>query len=530
MFDKKKGFFFHLELIKKCNLVSKNLSKLIKKNMWPKLEKRHKFLFSLLQKHISLLSFKGEDNMALKLIDFFSLSTWIRIIAINKVIKRKGLGFLKLRIYRIILNLNYSMCHTKLVSFFSLIIDTILQVQLFILLNVFYEAKYPEYMFGSRQGRSLLNSVSFLYSLIKKLCNNGSFGFIFIKMNKFCFDFDLGLLRKYFIIPKRWKWCLSIWGNKLKFLLKNEITNISELYHIKFLIYSLILNVLFVRGILEYLEINFDTMKVKDKDLYTKKNRFIFIYNNLIIFLIQDFCESFYIIEKIKKALNYVGIFITPISYSLRVVNKNFKKKLLFNFLGFSFLLLCRMIKKNLSILDCYLYPSQNVFIQFKLICKKIIIDLRHSNFLNVLILLNKYLIFIANYFSCDICFLKLQQLDYFIFFFIKKYLIRKYRLNGIRRGSWVLKNFLCCNIFTFDVSNCSYFQVRHPFVLLVNNSLNSLFKFRFFFLIITSKICKKLPISFFNLHSILYSIPFYCYPLKFTEYQLKLKKKRFVP
>jgi len=102
------------------------------------------------------------------------------------------------------------MCHTKLVSFFSLIIDTILQVQLFILLNVFYEAKYPEYMFGSRQGRSLLNSVSFLYSLIKKLCNNGSFGFIFIKMNKFCFDFDLGLLRKYFIIPKRWKWCLSI--------------------------------------------------------------------------------------------------------------------------------------------------------------------------------------------------------------------------------------------------------------------------------------------------------------------------------
>lgn len=59
---------------------------------------------------------------------------------------------------------------------------------------------------------------------------------------------------------------------------------------------------------------------------------------------------------------------------------------------------------------------------------------MRHMSFLQILYFLNKYLFRIAYYFAFDFNFFKLEQLDTFIFFLIKKYLIKKYRLKGIRR------------------------------------------------------------------------------------------------
>ena len=52
------------------------------------------------------------------------------------------------------------------------ILDRILQTQFYILLNPFYEAKYPENVYGFRKGRNAHQTLSFLKMTFKKSKNN----------------------------------------------------------------------------------------------------------------------------------------------------------------------------------------------------------------------------------------------------------------------------------------------------------------------------------------------------------------------
>lgn len=155
-----------------------------------------------------MLSLKGEDNIAFKLLNQYSFSTLIRIIAINKVIffnKQYKVNLYLMKLYFTVLKLNKNILKKNFLSNFHLtsFIDKILQTQFCFLLDAFYEAKYPVLMFSSRQGRHPLYAVSFLYTLLKTFSNFKSFGLIYLKLNITNFMLTKKSLLKFILLPKK---------------------------------------------------------------------------------------------------------------------------------------------------------------------------------------------------------------------------------------------------------------------------------------------------------------------------------------
>lgn len=525
----KKQILFHRELILKWNLENKNLNFLLKKKIWPKLEKKHKFLLGILQKHICLLSLKGEDNIVFKLLNQYSFCSLIRIIAINKVIffyKQLKCKINLVKLYFIIWKLNIIIWKKKSLFNFHLttLVDQILQTQLCLLLDAFYEAKYPVLMFGSRRGRHPLYAVSFLYTLLKTFCNFESFGLIYIQLNITNFLLTKKSLFKFILIPTKWSFYFSYLSQVLLFLLDNNIQNISILYEKKFLVFSLIISILLVRGFLEYFSFFFYTSLC-----CSKFYRFILIYNNLIIIVTNMNYELFYILEILKKAVFFVGISLHTFSYNLFFFSN--KQKNCFNqfkFLGFTYKLACKSFNLNHIKLDISISLVTSIFKQIKQNCKKIILFMRHMSFIQILYFLNRYLYRISNYFAFDFGFLKLEQLDTFVFFLLKKYLIKKYRLKGLRRPRWVVKNFISLYHNTFFYKICKG-KAWHPFGLLINKALNAISKYKIIFLIKTSLLFKQVSILVYKLPYKYYFLPFYLNPFIHIENFWKINKQRYL-
>lgn len=82
----------------------------------------------------------------------------------------------------------------------SSIIDRVLQTQLCLLLDAFYEAKYPESMYGFRRGRGALQAAGFLRSVLDR-ASNRRFGLILMDIEK-CFDnFSHDAILSHFKVP-----------------------------------------------------------------------------------------------------------------------------------------------------------------------------------------------------------------------------------------------------------------------------------------------------------------------------------------
>lgn len=68
----------------------------------------------------------------------------------------------------------------------SNLVDKVLQTQLCLLLDAYYEAKYPEHMYGFRKGRGSLQAVGYLKSIMER-ADNHRFGMVLLDIEK-CFD------------------------------------------------------------------------------------------------------------------------------------------------------------------------------------------------------------------------------------------------------------------------------------------------------------------------------------------------------
>lgn len=66
-----------------------------------------------------------------------------------------------------------------------------------------------------------------------------------------------------------------------------------------------------------------------------------------------------------------------------------------------------------------------------------------------------------------------------------------------------------------------------HPFVLLVNKTFTILKQYKNFFLILTSKLLKKVSILIYNNNLLFYLYPYYLFPFKYLENIKKIQKKR---
>ena len=84
-FYSSKGVKRDLAFAHKWKLLESNLIKDIKKARWPRLATKANNLLKLLQTKICHLSLTGSDEMAMKLIEAYSMNIVIRYIAINKI-------------------------------------------------------------------------------------------------------------------------------------------------------------------------------------------------------------------------------------------------------------------------------------------------------------------------------------------------------------------------------------------------------------------------------------------------------------
>lgn len=524
----KQEIFFLREVILWCNLINKNLTFLIQKGVWPKLEKKHKFLFGILQKSICLLSLKGEDNFAFKLLNRYSFSTLIRVITINKVSlfkKQRTWKANKLKLYFLILIINRNILKNKYISRFSIgsFFDNILQIQLCLLLDAFYEAKYPILMFGFRKGRHPLYVVSFLYSMLKNFCNFSSFGLIYIKLDLTNFIITQMQLMKFFLIPNRWGGGFFKWNQSLFFFFKNEVKNISILYNTQGSIFSLILNVLFVRSILDY----FSSFYINFCGGSSTRGHYILFYKNYIFMLTKIYYEINYLCGLFKKSVSSLGFILSCFSYILLSLNnEKYKDYFQFTFLGFTYQFYIKFFNSFCLrfVLDISL--ASLVLKKIKQNSKNIIIYMRHMGFVKTLYFLNLYLYRVAYYFAFDFGLVQLEKLDYFIFFMVKKYLIKKYRFKGLRRPRWVFKNFISFTKNNFFLKIYTY-RSCHPFGLLVNRSVKNYPKYKIIFLVLTSYFFNKISLCLYQFPYIFCFIPFYLSPYLYIENLITIQKQR---
>ena len=176
----------------------------------------------MLQAEICRLSLIGFNELAIKLIEAYSMNIVIRYIAINRITAQSGSTsgidsfIIKNNKHKISLLIQSK--ETKLNSFsamkiklvksssknlgISTILDRVLQTQLYLLLDPFYEAKYSKHIYGFRKGRNTHQAAGFLKVFLEK-ANVKDAGLILLDIEK-CFDnISHQAILTHFIVPNK---------------------------------------------------------------------------------------------------------------------------------------------------------------------------------------------------------------------------------------------------------------------------------------------------------------------------------------
>lgn len=479
-------------------LLESNLIKGIKKGNWPRLITKANIVLKLLQAEICRLSLIESNEVAMKLIEAYSMSIAIRYIAINRIAAQSGstLGInnfiIKNNSHKI--DLLFQSKETKLSSLLTMkikqveilksdgsfrnlgigtMLDRVLQTQLYLLLDPFYESKYPEHMYGFRRGRNRHQAVGFLKAVLERSSVRYA-GLILLDVEK-CFD---NILHKsiltYFIVPDKWKLLLVRWLKVKTVGKNNKILSITNRGIAQGLVIApIICNVIITKALFKTVTNSAKLALFKDfkatisiQSITTSRKSQRNIYRNIIVYA-DDI-----VITTTNR--DEIGDIITVVSNSLLNFGLNNSKEkfqiighssdtfIKFKYLGFYFVYVpTKHIKKG-GILTRYdeitsrkfsktqngtylVYPSPEKFRGIKSKCKSIIKLLLKSSFVEVLSKINSIIRGFAIYYTWSNSYNRLQALDGLLFGYFKKYLIRKFRKRGVRRLVWVAKNFLVC-------------------------------------------------------------------------------------
>jgi len=167
----------------------------------------------------------GADTTAMELIEIYSMNIVTRYIAINKIVSQSGKSpgvddFIiknnsdKIKLLsqskKTKLNLSSTM-KVKLVEIpkpngstrilgISTMLDRVLQTQLCLLLDPFYEAKYPEHMYAYRKGRNTHQAVGFLKGILERSDTKFS-GLVVLDIEKCFYNISHQAIIKHFVVP-----------------------------------------------------------------------------------------------------------------------------------------------------------------------------------------------------------------------------------------------------------------------------------------------------------------------------------------
>ena len=581
-FYSSKGVKRRLVFASEWKTLELNLIKDIKKARWPMFVSEANKLLKLLQTEICRLSLTGADIAAMELIETYSMNIVIRYVAINKIASQSGEtpgvdNFIiknkrnKIELLsqskKTKLNLSSTM-KVKLVKIpkpngstrilgISTMLDRVLQTQLCLLLDPFYEAKYPEHVYAYRKGRNTHQAVGFLKGILERSDTNYS-GLILLDIEKCFYSISHEAIIKHFVVPTTWKPLLIKWL-KAKTVGKNNETSPTLNSGIVpgSVIGPIICNVIITKALFKKTKNPskpniFKTFKatnsIVDKTSGKKSQRNIYrhiiVYADDIVITTTNATEIDDILNIVSNSLEEFGLKISKEkSHIVRYIEN---KPITFKYLGFTFHYVpTKHIKKGgiLTRQDdisfrkhsktqngTYLvYPCSKKFQDIKKKNKSLIKILLKGSLLEVLNKINPVIRRFANYYTWSNSYNRLRTLDGLLFRYFKKYLIKKFRSKGVRRPVWVAKNFLICK--TTENPNGKFtspYNLKwHPHTKLVNNKDNLKRFKRVLFLLLPSKINKILPVTSAILPKNLRTEPYYLIEDKFAHNSAKLYAKR---
>lgn len=499
-FYSSKGVKRDLAFSQEWELLESNLIKDIKKGNWPRLATKANIVLKLLQAEICRLSFIGSNEMAMKLIEAYSMNIVIRYIAINRITVQSGSTpgtdnfIVKNNSHKI--DLLFQSKETKLSSLstvkvklvdipkpdgsvrslgISTMLDRVLQTQLYLLIDPFYEAKYPEHMYGFRKGRNTHQAVGFLKAVLEKSDVKYA-GLILLDIEK-CFDnISHQAILTHFIVPEKWKPLLFRWL-KAKTVDKNNQTSSTVNRGIVqgSVIGPMICNVILTKALFQTdsssaklaLFKGFKaTSLIQNITTGKKSQRNIIVYADDIVITTTNRDETGDILTAISNSLLKFGLNISQ--KKSQVIDYSDDKPIKFKYLGFSFVYVSTKHIKKGGILTRYdditnrkfsktlngtylVYPSSEKFRDIKSKCKSLIKLLLKASLVEVLNKINPVIRGFAIYYTWSNGYNRLRTLDGLLLRYFKKYLVRKFRNRGVRRPVWVVKNFLVCKTSSYS-------------------------------------------------------------------------------
>ena len=551
----------------RLKMIETTLVKDIKQDRWPRLSKLVKQALEGILIEICRLSQIEENVLAFKMIEEYSFSPIIRCVAINKVANNSGKTpgkdeFVilsdkeKLELYNKTNCFKFNKHSTMDILVVSIpkvnggfrhlgianMIDRVLQTQLCILLDAFYEAKYNENQYGFRKGRNPLQALGFLRKVLD-MTNKSRLAIALLDIEK-CFDcIPHHIIKKHFKIPKIWQRMLQRWLTPSKWDMGGRFLGVMQCGVAQgSAIGPMICNVIVSYALYEKDRNSKDLsifnifkrtfIPLGSKSSY-KYKRHILSYADDITLITNNDIELDLMISAVSDRLKSVGLELAIAKSQIFKYKNSNIEKIKFNYLGFTFLYVpnkhikkggiitrndsTTVRKKNLEGTHL-VYPSSKFYSNVKIKAKTILKKLKHNTVVEVINEMNSLIRGWTNYFSWSLAYRRLSSLNHYLVKRFKKELIKKFKLRGVRRVKWVVRQFLLCKTTKFhDAAVTSPHNIKwHVHAKLPNTHKNKKRRNTYLFLALPDLIWKVIPITSCIIPLQLRSAPYYLNISKF--------------
>ena len=492
------------ELKNRFNNVNIKLAKKINKKQWPlyslSLKKEVITLVEDLQQVIAELSSEGKQKFALKYVEYFCFSLIIRIYVIEKIKTKKnkenmGINLASISGFNTCWNLVRE-THPKNVKYtenvkikyikipekktgkinileINYLIDWILQIQFYILLDPLIDITLPELSFGFRKGRNANQVLTYLSDSIN-FNNPNKSHLLCLNINK-CSDIMFHkYILEYFPFPKKHKKLLVKWLKLIRFYKNYSVINSLSTVKVnknklnsrilwRWVLYPLIINVILAKVLKNFFNDRIFQKWPKKKSILGKnKNfklkRYIINYVDDIKILLTSKKEVNYAKNKVEKHLVTTGTCLN----TEEVQSYDLSKKVKFNWLGYTFLIFLKKDTRYTKLVSCvnkltkrkqktvynivFLYITNEKFKKVKQKLKSTIQELKHLDLYSIMKRTNVILRSVAGFYSFFTNVHRLNYLDHFVHKVYWRILGNKFRYKGLKQIKWVVKNFFVVN------------------------------------------------------------------------------------
>ena len=458
--------------------LDKNCSLAVGKGLWPlcdySLKKKANNLVDVLQLDIAKLCSLGRKEDALKLVEMFCFSLVTRLYSIEKirmghfhgtqvidksVIMRANDYTSYLELLRLThpKNLDYGMgtlaegvrkkdnATTPLVSISGLA-DSVLQLQILVLLDPIIESLLPEHFYSFRKGRNTLQAIAFLSRSIQ-LSDLSVFQLVSLRITQRSASVMHSFVRKHFPWPSKYSKLLVRWLKVGTVELNETALSLEKGTFQNPSVTGVVWN--FVLGKLT--DKLFEDARILEN---VETPNFLIGFRSAFMIKVSNTIEAVYVIHKLGNRLKNAGLEIDR--SKVGVFNLAFKCR--FNWLGYTFVILPRSLLQVSKLVRSreYLYNGDQFVSQvtilsyitddtFKVIKSKIkkkIKLIKHGRVSFLLLEINSILRGVFHFYSFANNTIRLDYLAHFVDRCFWRALVEKFRHNGVRRSRWVARKF----------------------------------------------------------------------------------------